>query len=90
MLFFTSNEDITVHSHHSISLFDNCTHNKKKLAYIKGLHNESRDSNYLKEVRNFVEEVIIEDKAKKFNSFEVIASEKRSFRVEVQEWDAGD
>ena len=69
MLFFTSNEDVTVHSHHSISLFDNCSHSKKKLAYIKGLHNESRDSNYLKDVRNFIEEVIVEAKGKKSNRF---------------------
>lgn len=69
MLFFTSNEDVTVHSHHSLSLFDRCNHNKKKLTYIKGLHNESRDSNYLKEVKHFIEEVIIEAKGRRFSKF---------------------
>ena len=57
-LLLTSPEDVTVSSEHSIALFDRCTHSRKKLAYIKGLHNEARDDNYLKEVRGFIEDLV--------------------------------
>jgi hypothetical protein len=61
-LFLTSPDDVTVHSQHSLDLFNRCAHNRKKLAYIRGLHNEARDDDYLKEVRSFIEELIAESR----------------------------
>lgn len=53
-LFLTSPDDITVNSAHSLALFNKCSHSRKRLSYIKGLHNEARDDDYLKEIRIFV------------------------------------
>ena len=50
VLFLTSQEDDTVDCSHSQALYNRLRHPSKKLVYIKGLHNESRDHHYLKEV----------------------------------------
>jgi alpha-beta hydrolase superfamily lysophospholipase len=57
-LFLASHEDDTVRSEHSEALFNRCPHERKKLSYIRGLHNEARDDDCLREIRNFIEEVI--------------------------------
>lgn len=79
-LFLTSPDDSTVNSDHSLSLFNRCIHNRKKLAYIKGLHNEARDHDYLKEVKSFIEELISSARLNpimsrnKLNKFELISN----------------
>lgn len=79
-LFLTSPDDVTVNSEHSLALFNRCAHNRKKLAYIRGLHNEARDDDYLQEVRLFIEEILTESRNRpqqaqsKTNKFEMIAS----------------
>jgi hypothetical protein len=93
-LFLTSPDDVTVNSDHSLSLFNRCMHSRKKLAYIKGLHNEARDGDYLKEVKSFIEAAITESRKQpvvsqiKLNKFELIPSERRNFSVEANEWDS--
>lgn len=53
---------MTVSCQHSESLFAKYNYHRKKLRYIKGLHNESRDADYLKEIKDFINEVVREDK----------------------------
>ena len=62
VLFLTSPDDVTVSCDHSESLFNKYNHHKKKLRYIKGLHNESRDADYLQEIKDFIGEIVREDK----------------------------
>jgi hypothetical protein len=63
-LFLTSSEDDTVRSEHSVALFNRCSHDRKKLAYIRGLHNEARDEDCLREVRLFIEELLVESRSR--------------------------
>lgn len=78
---------------HSESLFAKYSYHKKRLRYIKGLHNESRDTDYLMEVKDFINEVSREDKNAlntpfielQANRFEKIMDQDRNFVVETDE-----
>lgn len=95
VLFLTSPDDVTVNSEHSQTLFTRYSHQMKKLAYIKGEHNQSRDDNYMKEVKHFIEELIAQDSNRraygsldvfKSNKFESISENRRTFLLEGDEW----
>ena len=58
VLLLASTEDTTVDSSHSQALYGRFRHPSKKLVFIRGLHNESRDAHYMQEVMAFVEELV--------------------------------
>lgn len=58
ILFLASKEDKTVQCQHSIDMYNAYDSQVKHLAYFKGLHNESREQDYLEKVMGFVRKLL--------------------------------
>jgi hypothetical protein len=61
-LFLVSQQDTTIAPNHSEELYSEHSCGEKKLHFINGLHNESRDENYMQYIKNYIEQVIGNDK----------------------------
>ena len=57
-MFLVSKNYTTIDPSHSHTLFELYPFQEKRVAYFNGLHNESRDEIYLKNVVNFIKEKI--------------------------------
>jgi hypothetical protein len=58
MLFLVSKDDTTIESSHSENLYYAYKYWNKKLVYFSGLHNESRDEEYLEEVIGYINDKV--------------------------------
>ena len=66
-LFLVSREDTTISPNHSEELYAEYSGIDKKLVFINGMHNESRDEAYLHQIKTYIDSVIKEKKKITYN-----------------------